>query len=87
MIDRVAMEEDQTAGQLIVTYAVDVMLVGQSTWAPFSKGTTIGSKRIDRVAAPQQVLQARLTIVSAFAQISGVAFNVFAANPCKVALE
>ena len=47
-IDRVRMEEDQTKGQLIISYRVEAKVGG--SWVPFSSGVTIGAKRIDVAA-------------------------------------
>ena len=63
--DRVVLREDQTGGQFVITYTVEVQ-AGGGAWAPFSAGTTIGSNRIDVAAAPVAATALRLTIVSAF---------------------
>lgn len=41
------MEEDQSKGQLIVAYSVELEVEGH--FVPFSNGYTVGKKRIDLV--------------------------------------
>ena len=82
--DRVLLEEDQTAGQLIVAYTVEAIVGGSPQ--PFSAGVTIGSKRIDVAAAAVAGATAvRVTVTQAYAQPTGLTLKIFAPQPCVVA--
>jgi alpha-L-fucosidase len=83
--DRISMEEDQTTGQLIISYAVDYEpSSAPGTWVEFSSGETIGSKRIDVMpTGPVDGTQVRVSITSAFALPKGLTVSVFAADSCR----
>lgn len=65
-IDRTVIREDQTLGQVIREYIIDVQLVdslNDNTWTTVVQGTSIGNKKIDIwQAGPQLVNAIRLTI-------------------------
>lgn len=82
--DRVMLEEDQTAGQLIIAYTVEALVGG--AYQPFSAGVTIGTKRIDVAAAAVAGATAvRVTVTQAYAQPTGLTLKIFAPQPCVVA--
>lgn len=65
-VDRSIIQEDQTQGQVIRAYTVDVQLVnGTNTtqWITVAQGTSVGNKKIDIwQAGPQLVRAVRLNI-------------------------
>jgi len=65
-VDRSVIQEDQTHGQVIRAYTIDVQLVnsmGDNKWITVANGTSIGNKKIDIwQAGPQLVNIVRLTI-------------------------
>jgi hypothetical protein len=65
-VDRSVIQEDQTQGQVIRAYTIDVQLVDSvenNKWIIVAQGTSIGNKKIDVWAAgPQLVNAVRLTI-------------------------
>jgi hypothetical protein len=65
-IDRSVIQEDQTYGQVIRAYIIDVQLVDSledNEWIIVAEGTSIGNKKIDVwQAGPQLVNAVRLTI-------------------------
>jgi len=63
-IDRIVMQEDQSAGQVVRRYEVDAVLVGSPTWTELSNGTSIGNKKIDILRAPVTVTIVTLSIVN-----------------------
>lgn len=65
-LDRIVLAEEQAGGQFVVDYATEVLLAN-GTWVPFSSGTTIGSKRIDRETPVTGATALRIAILSAFA--------------------
>ena len=81
-VDRVALSEDITGGQFVIAYEVDAMVGG--AWVPFSKGTTIGAKKIDVAPGGAAAATAlRLTIVAAFAPgAPAVGVEVFSGAGC-----
>jgi len=81
-VDRVSLSEDQSAGQMVIDYAVEVSVAG-GAFAPFSTGTTIGARRIDVRAAVDNVTAVRVTVLSAFATPRGLRLAVYA--PCAAA--
>ena len=86
VIDRVRMEEDQTRGQLIYSYAVDAMHAGSSEWAPFSSGVSIGAKRIDITpGGPVAATALRFSITADWGQTPGVTLAAFSPAGCQVA--
>jgi hypothetical protein len=65
-VDRSVLREDQTLGQVIRAYIVDVKLINStedSNWITVAQGTSIGNKKIDVwQVGPQLVNAIRLTI-------------------------
>jgi hypothetical protein len=65
-VDRSVIQEDQTHGQVIRAYTIDVQLVNSiedNKWITVANGTSIGNKKIDIwQAGPQLVNIVRLTI-------------------------
>jgi len=65
-VDRSVIQEDQTQGQVIRAYTIDVQLVDSvenNKWIIVAQGTSIGNKKIDVWATgPQLVNAVRLTI-------------------------
>ncbi|CAF3890931.1 unnamed protein product [Rotaria sp. Silwood1] len=68
-IDRSVIQEDQTRGQVIRAYTIDVQLADSSDknqWAYVASGTSIGNKKIDLWKAGSQLVTAvRLNITKA----------------------
>ena len=85
LVDRVMLREDQSRGQLIATYAVDVWDAGRDAWVPFSGGTSIGSRRIDVATAPVVASRVRARVLSGYALPAGLSLGVFAPEPCALA--
>lgn len=83
LFDRVSLEEDQSQGQMVISYEVDVLPVRTKDWFIFSSGYTIGSKRID-VSVPVTGSYIRLVINSAFAMPKSVQIRVYAPEPCHI---
>lgn len=77
------MEEDQTAGQRIMDYAVEAK-ASDGSWVPFSKGTTVGAKRIDIVDEPVTTTALRISVMSGFGKPTGLTLSVFAPAPCAL---
>eukprot|EP00658_Telonema_sp_P-2_P016394 TRINITY_DN1635_c0_g1_i3.p1 TRINITY_DN1635_c0_g1~~TRINITY_DN1635_c0_g1_i3.p1 ORF type:complete len:505 (+),score=123.21 TRINITY_DN1635_c0_g1_i3:177-1691(+) len=82
VMDRVLMQEDQSAGQMIAEYLVEVRVDG-AQWRHFSSGVTIGAKRID-IAAPVPATGVRVSVLTGFGLPTGLSVSVFAAGPCDV---
>jgi alpha-L-fucosidase len=65
-VDRSVIQEDQTHGQVIRAYTVDVQLVNATyinQWTTVAQGTSIGNKKIDIwQVGPQLVNAVRLSI-------------------------
>ena len=65
-VDRTVIQEDQTQGQVIRAYTIDVILVNateNNDWLTVSQGTSIGNKKIDTwQGGPQLVRAIRLSI-------------------------
>ncbi|CAF5171383.1 unnamed protein product, partial [Rotaria sp. Silwood1] len=65
-VDRSVLQEDQTDGQVIRAYTIDVKLVNTTNthqWMIVAQGTSIGNKKIDIwEAGPQLINAVRLTI-------------------------
>ena len=65
-VDRSVMQEDQTNGQVIRSYTIDVQLVNATAreiWLTVAEGTSVGNKKIDLWSVgPQLVNAVRLTI-------------------------
>jgi alpha-L-fucosidase len=83
-VDRSVIQEDQTLGQVIRAYTVDVQLVNSSkgnSWITVAQGTSIGNKKIDIwQAGPQLVNAARLTITKSVDTPVIKAFTVHLCN-------
>ena len=79
LIDRVRLEEDQTKGQLVVSYAVEAKVGGK--FVPFSEGITIGAKRID-IAKGGAVTATglKVTVLSGFGKPTGLKAFAFAST-------
>ena len=79
--DRSVIQEDQTLGQVIRSYTIDVQLVdgtSNSTWMTVANGTSIGNKKIDVWQVGAQLVNAvRLTITKAVDKPVIKAFNVY----------
>ena len=85
VVDRVALSEDQTSGQLIISYTVEALPAGGSAWVPFSGGVSVGSKRIDVAAGgPVAATALRFSITADWGQSPGVTMAAFAPDGCKV---
>lgn len=50
--DRVALREDQSAGQLIRLYQVQGMVSSGGSWSLLSTGQSVGAQKIDVLGAP-----------------------------------
>ena len=65
-VDRTVIREDQTQGQVIRAYTIDVKLVNSTehnVWLIVAQGTSIGNKKIDVwKVGPQLVRAVRLSI-------------------------
>ena len=65
-VDRSVIQEDQTQGQVIRAYSVDVQLVNSSNttqWITVAQGTSVGNKKIDVwISGPQLINAVRLNI-------------------------
>jgi alpha-L-fucosidase len=64
-VDRVRLREDQSAGQLIRSYTVDIQRAAGGPFSPFSEGTSVGSGKVDVVATPVTAVALRVTVDSA----------------------
>ena len=81
--DRVALEEDQTAGQNIISYTVEAQVGG--AWQSFSGGVTVGVKRIDvGPAAVAGATAVRFTATAGYAAPTGLKLSVFAPTGCAI---
>jgi alpha-L-fucosidase len=81
IIDRIALQEDQTRGQMIVSYVVEVQFGG--TWLPFSSGVSIGQKRID-IGKSVLATGVRVSVTEAWGTPTGLTASVFSPEPCDV---
>ena len=65
-IDRSVIQEDQTMGQVIREYTVDVILANATTnddWVTVAEGTSVGNKKIDLwKSGPLLINEVRLNI-------------------------
>ena len=68
-VDRSVIQEDQSQGQVVRAYTIDVKLVNSTEnddWLLVAQGTSIGNKKIDLwKVGPQLVNAVRLTITEA----------------------
>lgn len=81
-IDRVVIREDQSKGQRIRSFVVEVQVSG--SWVSFLNGTGVGNKYIG--VAPKPVSNAaaiRLRVTAASAEPQLLQFGAF--SPCPVA--
>ena len=79
-VDRSLIQEDQTNGQVIRAYTVDVQLVN-SQWVTVAKGTSVGNKKIDVwQSGPQLVTAVRLNVTKAVDTPVIKAFTVHLCN-------
>lgn len=82
-VDRLVMQEDQSGGQFVWTYAAEVQATAGGPWAPFSAGNTIGSKRIDVVGAPVAAVALRFNVTAAFAPgHAGIKVDALSGDGC-----
>lgn len=81
-VDRVAMQEDLSQSQRVAGYKVEYLAADGATWLAFSAGVTIGSKRIDLLAAPVSTTALRLTVLEAFAPPQLSSFAAFSPDGC-----
>lgn len=83
-IDRVMMQEDLAQSQRVARYVVEY-LAANGSWAPFSAGGPIGSKRIDLLgeAGPLSTTALRLTVLAAFAPPQLTNFAAFRPDGCE----
>eukprot|EP01012_Entosiphon_sulcatum_P023067 TRINITY_DN28054_c0_g1_i1.p2 TRINITY_DN28054_c0_g1~~TRINITY_DN28054_c0_g1_i1.p2 ORF type:complete len:452 (+),score=93.83 TRINITY_DN28054_c0_g1_i1:50-1405(+) len=82
-VDRVIIQEDQSQGQRIRSYEVDVQLPGSSAWQSVATGSSVGNKRIQLFATPVTPALVRLTIPQSAATPVVSAFSAF--SPCPSA--
>ena len=62
-VDRSVIQEDQTKGQVIRGYTVDIQVTNTTQWITVANGTSVGNKKIDIwQAGPQLVSAVRLNI-------------------------
>ncbi len=83
-IDRVVMTEDQSKGQFLISYLLEVQVGG--AWQAFSSGTTIGSKRIDvrGSGAVAGATALRFTVLEAFEPgHAGITVAAFSGSGCN----
>ena len=83
-VDRVMMQEDLAQSQRVAGYRVE-FLAANGSWAPFSAGGPIGSKRIDLLgeAGPVATTALRLTVLDSFAPPQLTNFAAFAPDGCE----
>lgn len=78
-VDRVIAMEDQSAGESVIAYTVDVQLPG-GAWAPGGSGSAIGHKRIHFLPAPVPgALAVRLNVTATRVPGALVYWRAFAA--------
>eukprot|EP01045_Picozoa_sp_COSAG04_P004477 COSAG04_NODE_195_length_20819_cov_5.821718_2_plen_157_part_00 len=82
-VDRIRLEEDQTAGQKIISYTVEAKVGG--AWQAFSAGVTVGAKRIDVAEKPVTASGMRVTVTEGFGKPTGLTLFAFAPGPCATA--
>jgi alpha-L-fucosidase len=83
-VDRSVIQEDQTKGQVIRAYTVDVQLAkgaNATQWITVAQGTSIGNKKIDIwQAGPQLISAVRLNITKSVDTPVIKAFTVHLCN-------
>ena len=82
VVDRIQLEEDQSAGQTIISYVVEALVAG--AYVPFSAGVTIGAKRIDVAAAASGATALRVSITAAYGTPTGLTASAFAPAGCAI---
>lgn len=80
-VDRVRMQEDQTAGQLIYSYTVEAQVGG--AWQAFSSGVSVGASRID-LGEAVAATALRFSVTAGWATPTGLNFAAFAPGPCAL---
>lgn len=83
VVDRVRLVEDQSRGQLIIDYVVEVAATPGGAWRRFSGGTTVGATRIDVAAAAVSAAALRVNVTSGFGVPTGLTLAAFAPAPCR----
>ncbi len=78
------LQEDQTRGQFIVSYVVEIQLHAGGAWQPFSRGVSVGQKRID-ISQPVLVAGVRVSVTEAWAVPTGLVAAVFSPEACSLA--
>lgn len=83
-VDRSVIQEDQTKGQVIRAYTVDIQLANApntTEWMTVANGTSVGNKKIDIwQGGPQLVSAVRLTITQSVDTPVIKAFTVHLCN-------
>jgi len=82
MIDRVILREDQSMGQRVRGYVVEVMAKGSSEWAVMAEGSSVGNKRI-QLGSSVVADRARLTVTEATDTPLLATFALFAPCPSE----
>jgi alpha-L-fucosidase len=80
-VDRVAMREDLTFGQIVYGYTVEYD-AGDGAWQTFSTGLSVGNKRIDVLAAPVNATRLRLTLSNPLGPSHLLSFSAFSPSSC-----
>ncbi len=80
-IDRIMLQEDQTRGQLIASYVVEVQSGG--VWLPFSHGVSVGQKRID-LGENVLATSVRVSVTEAWGLPTGLTASLFSPERCSL---
>ena len=81
-VDRVMIQEDITQGQRIRAFVVEYLVGGQ--WVPFSRGESVGNKRIDVVGTPIAGARTfRLNVTQHIGAEGPLITNFAAFRPCS----
>jgi alpha-L-fucosidase len=82
--DRLALQEDQSGGEQVWTYTVQVQLAGSGSWVAGGNGTAIGHKRIHFLAGGAASITAVSVVASSTAPgVGAVSWaNLAAFAPC-----
>ncbi|HUL73703.1 MAG TPA: alpha-L-fucosidase [Vicinamibacterales bacterium] len=72
----VDLSEDVTKGQVVARYTLEG-IGGTGEWRTLSHGTTIGYRKLDRLAAPRTIRHVRLRIEDAIAPVEPVRVRLF----------
>lgn len=85
-VDRFMVREDQRFGQRVREYTIEIMPAGSSTYEVFSKGSSIGNKRIDlgttSTPTPHKIIAARLSVSQSTATPHIPVFAAFGPSGC-----